>query len=64
MGFRMKKMNRIIYGLFGVGAILYGVAALLFPARLVSDAARCGRGVGLWQGGLHLAGSGPVMQVE
>jgi hypothetical protein len=36
----MKKTNSIIYGLFGAGAILYGVAALVFPAVLESGAAQ------------------------
>ena len=36
----MKKVNQVIYGLFGVGAILYGVAALLFQATLLSEARR------------------------
>jgi len=34
----MKKINSVIYGLFGAGAILYGGAALLFPAVLESNA--------------------------
>ena len=34
----MKKINSVIYGLFGIGAILYGAAALLFPAGLESEA--------------------------
>jgi len=36
----MKKTNSVIYGLFGAGAILYGAAALLFPAVLESNAAQ------------------------
>ena len=36
----MKKFNSIIYGLFGAGAIVYGVAALLFPAVLESNVAQ------------------------
>jgi hypothetical protein len=36
----MKKVNSIIYGLFGAGAIVYGVATLLSPSVLVSEAAR------------------------
>jgi hypothetical protein len=36
----MKKTNSIIYGLFGAGAILYGVAALFAPAFLMSEAAQ------------------------
>ena len=38
----MKKVNQIIYGLFGAGVILLGVAVLLFPNLLVSDAERTG----------------------
>lgn len=34
----MKKINSVIYGLFGTGAIVYGIAALLFPAWLESNA--------------------------
>ena len=34
----MKKINSIIYGLFGAGAILYGATALLLPAVLESGA--------------------------
>ena len=34
----MRKINSVIYGLFGVGAILYGAAALLFPTGLESRA--------------------------
>ena len=34
----MKKANQIIYGMFGVGAILFGVAALLFQGALLSEA--------------------------
>ena len=33
-------MNQIIYGLFGVGLLIYGVANLLFPTLLVTEAAR------------------------
>lgn len=36
----MKKINSVIYGLFGAGAILYGATALLFPAALLSGAAQ------------------------
>ena len=36
----MKKTNQIIYGIFGVGAILYGVAALLFQGALLSETRR------------------------
>ena len=36
----MKRTNSVIYGLFGIGGILYGAVALLFPVRLVSDAAQ------------------------
>jgi hypothetical protein len=34
----MKKINSVIYGLFGAGAILYGATALLLPAVLESGA--------------------------
>jgi uncharacterized membrane protein len=36
----MKKANQIIYGLFGVVAILLGVAVLVFPSLLTSEAER------------------------
>jgi predicted ferric reductase len=36
----MKKINSVIYGLFGAGAIAYGAAALLSPAVLESNAAQ------------------------
>lgn len=36
----MKKINSVVYGLFGAGAILYGIAALLYPAVLESNAAQ------------------------
>lgn len=36
----MKKTFSIIYGLFGIGAIVYGATALLFPAVLESGAAQ------------------------
>jgi hypothetical protein len=36
----VKRINAVIYGLFGIGGILYGAVALLFPVRLVSDAAQ------------------------
>ena len=36
----MKKMNQIIYGVFGIGAILFGVLALLFQGALLSEAHR------------------------
>ena len=39
----MKKINSVIYGLFGIGAILYGSAALLFPAALESNAVQSWR---------------------
>src|SRR5438552_13810558 len=39
----MKKINTVIYGLFGIGAILYGAAALLFPTGLESNAAQSWR---------------------
>ena len=35
----MKKIDQIIYGLFGGGALLYGIVNLLFPAILVKEAA-------------------------
>lgn len=38
----MKKANQIIYGLFGALAILLGVAVLLFPRVLNSEAERTG----------------------
>ena len=34
----MKRINSVIYVLFGIGAILYGAAALLFPAALETNA--------------------------
>ena len=36
----IKKINQLIYGIFGTIAILYGATALLFPAALVSEAAQ------------------------
>ena len=36
----MKKTFSIIYGIFGAGAMVAGLAALLFPAVLESDAAQ------------------------
>jgi uncharacterized membrane protein len=36
----MKKTNQIIYAVFGVGAILFGVVALLFQGALLSEARR------------------------
>jgi hypothetical protein len=36
----MKKVNSVIYGMFGAGAILYGTTALLFPAVLETNAAQ------------------------
>ena len=36
----MKKANQIIYGIFGAIAILLGVAVLLFPDVLTSEAER------------------------
>jgi len=36
----MRKTNSAIYGIFGAGAIVYGTAALLFPAVLESNAAQ------------------------
>lgn len=38
----MRKVNMIVYTLLGAGAILYGVAAIFFPATLVSEAAQSG----------------------
>ena len=34
---KMRKVNSVIYGAFGTGAIIYGIAALLFPAALESN---------------------------
>jgi uncharacterized membrane protein len=39
----MKRINSVIYGIFGIGAILYGAAALMFPAALESNAAQSWR---------------------
>jgi hypothetical protein len=39
---KMKKVNQIAYGLYGALAILLGVAVLLFPSVLTSDAERTG----------------------
>ena len=36
----MRRINSVIYGVFGIGAILYGVAALLFQAVLLSETRR------------------------
>jgi hypothetical protein len=36
----VKKINSIIYGLFGAGAIAYGVVALVDPAFFISEAAQ------------------------
>jgi Domain of unknown function (DUF4345) len=36
----MRRFNLIIYGLFGVSAIIFGIAHLLFPGTLFSEAAR------------------------
>jgi hypothetical protein len=36
----MRKVNQIIYGAFGALTIAYGLAALLSPATLSSEAAR------------------------
>ena len=36
----MKKINSVVYGLFGAGAMLYGAAALLSPKALESNAAQ------------------------
>ncbi|MGI9066724.1 MAG: hypothetical protein ACR2HX_10005 [Pyrinomonadaceae bacterium] len=34
----MKKLNLLVYGIYGIVALLVGVTALLFPARLEPDA--------------------------
>ena len=34
----MKKISLVLYGIFGTGALLYGITALLFPSALVSEA--------------------------
>jgi uncharacterized membrane protein len=39
----VKRINSVIYGLFGIGGILYGAAALLFPAWLESNAVQSWR---------------------
>jgi hypothetical protein len=39
----MRKVNLVIYGAFGTGAIVYGIAALLFPAALESNAVQSWR---------------------
>jgi predicted ferric reductase len=39
----LKRINAVIYALFGIGAILYGAAALLFPTGLESNAAQSWR---------------------
>ena len=36
----MKKTNQVIYGLFGIGALLFGVVALFFPTMLLSETAQ------------------------
>jgi len=36
----LKKINSIIYGIFGAGAIVAGVAALLFPPAIIASAAQ------------------------
>ncbi len=33
----MKKLNSIVYGLFGGGALLIGAAGLFFPAMVVEE---------------------------
>jgi hypothetical protein len=53
----MKKINSIIYGLFGAGAIVYGATALLLPAVLESGAAQSFR-CGLESGKRHLLDNG------
>ena len=34
----MKKISRLVYGLYGSGALLLGLALLLFPAKLEAAA--------------------------
>jgi hypothetical protein len=34
----MKRINLVIYALFGIGAVAYGVATLVSPRLLVSEA--------------------------
>jgi hypothetical protein len=34
----LKKINSVIYGILGVGAIAYGVVNLLFPSFMVAEA--------------------------
>jgi uncharacterized membrane protein len=36
----VKKLNFIVYGLFGGGAFLIGIAGLLFPSMVVEEAGR------------------------
>jgi hypothetical protein len=36
----LKKINSVIYGIFGAGAIAYGVVNLLFPSFMVAEAGR------------------------
>lgn len=36
----MKNVNQIIYGVFGAGAILIGVASLMFQGLIISEAHR------------------------
>src|SRR5437867_9374926 len=36
----MRKINQIIYAVFGIGAILFGVLALLYQGALLSEAHR------------------------
>ena len=36
----MKKTNQVIYGLFGIGALLFGFVALFFPAVLLPETAQ------------------------
>lgn len=36
----MKKVNQIIYGIYGVVAILIGIVSLLFQGLLISEAQR------------------------
>ncbi len=36
----MATVNKILYGIFGVAALLYGIVTLVAPAALMSEAAR------------------------
>jgi hypothetical protein len=39
----MRRINSAIYGIFGAGAIVYGAAALLFPAAMEANAVQSWR---------------------